>query len=163
MRSFDISLISAWTNGWVKNRDLICHRAHYDVTAMPFTTVVVDGWSHTWRHTARTAFYNHYLHSYFVIIWTYVCISVYKGYVISTCCPLQHPTLSIWIAIGDNVITICLYSRSDSDNQMHVSELCVDIYNSAMLTTDIRDQLFWDQCHTLQNSIQPISLTMLFG
>ena len=31
------SLICAWTNGWVNNRDaddLICHRAHYDINVM---------------------------------------------------------------------------------------------------------------------------------
>ena len=36
-RSFDVSLICAWTNGWVKNRgasDLRRHRAHDDVTVM---------------------------------------------------------------------------------------------------------------------------------
>ena len=34
---FDVSLICAWTNGWVNNRDacdLRRHRAHYDVTVM---------------------------------------------------------------------------------------------------------------------------------
>ena len=34
-RSFDVSLICAWTNGWVNHRDtgdLRRHRAHYDVT-----------------------------------------------------------------------------------------------------------------------------------
>ena len=32
-----ISLICAWTNGWVNSRyagDLRCHRAHYDITVM---------------------------------------------------------------------------------------------------------------------------------
>ena len=32
-----ISLICAWTNGWVNNRDacdLRCHRAHYDISVM---------------------------------------------------------------------------------------------------------------------------------
>ena len=36
-RSFDVSLICAWTNDWVKNQDvgdLSRHRAHYDVTVM---------------------------------------------------------------------------------------------------------------------------------
>ena len=36
------SLIWAWINGWVNNRedgDLRCHRAHYDVTVMIFTVV----------------------------------------------------------------------------------------------------------------------------
>ena len=36
-RSFDVSLIWAWTNGWVNNRDaddLRRHGAHYDVTVM---------------------------------------------------------------------------------------------------------------------------------
>ena len=36
-RSFDISLISAWTNGWANNRDagdLRRHRPHYDVTVI---------------------------------------------------------------------------------------------------------------------------------
>ena len=43
-RSFDFYLICAWTNGWVNNReagDLICHRAHYDVTIMLY---VQDIW-----------------------------------------------------------------------------------------------------------------------
>ena len=38
-RSFDVSLVWAWTNGWVNNRDagdLRRHRAHYDV-------IVLDG------------------------------------------------------------------------------------------------------------------------
>ena len=38
-RGFDVSLIWAWTNGWVNNRDagdLRRHRAHYDVTVMIF-------------------------------------------------------------------------------------------------------------------------------
>ena len=37
MRSFDISVSCAWTNGRASNRDtgdLRCHRAHYDVTVM---------------------------------------------------------------------------------------------------------------------------------
>ena len=36
-RGFDVSLSCAWTNVWVNTRgagDLICHRAHYDVTIM---------------------------------------------------------------------------------------------------------------------------------
>ena len=36
-RSFNVSLICAWTNGWVNNRDagdLRRHHAHYDVTVM---------------------------------------------------------------------------------------------------------------------------------
>ena len=36
-RSFDVSLIRAWINDWVNNReagDLRCHRTHYDVTVM---------------------------------------------------------------------------------------------------------------------------------
>ena len=36
-RSFDVSLICAWMNGWANNRetgDLTRHRAHYDVTVM---------------------------------------------------------------------------------------------------------------------------------
>ena len=36
-RSFDVSLICAWINGWVNNRragDLRRYRAHYDVTVM---------------------------------------------------------------------------------------------------------------------------------
>ena len=36
-RTLTLSLISAWTNGWINNRDigdLRRHRAHYDVTAM---------------------------------------------------------------------------------------------------------------------------------
>ena len=36
-RSFDVSLIYVWINGWVNNReagDLRRHRAHYDVTVM---------------------------------------------------------------------------------------------------------------------------------
>ena len=36
-RSFDVSLICAWTNGWANNRDgddLKHHRAHYDVTVI---------------------------------------------------------------------------------------------------------------------------------
>ena len=36
-RSFDISLICAWINGWVNNgktADLGCHRVHYEVTIM---------------------------------------------------------------------------------------------------------------------------------
>ena len=35
--SFHVSLIRAWINGWVNNReaaDLRCHQAHYDITAM---------------------------------------------------------------------------------------------------------------------------------
>ena len=43
-RSFDISLICAWINGWVNNRDagdLRRHRAHYDVTLM-----VMAWWFH---------------------------------------------------------------------------------------------------------------------
>ena len=39
-RSFDISLIIAWTNGWVSNRgagDLRRHPIHYDVTVMELT------------------------------------------------------------------------------------------------------------------------------
>ena len=37
-RSFDVSLIGAWTNGWANNREagyLRRHRAHYDVIVMP--------------------------------------------------------------------------------------------------------------------------------
>ena len=36
-RNFDVSLIYAWINGWVNNRegdDLRRHRTHYDVTVM---------------------------------------------------------------------------------------------------------------------------------
>ena len=36
-RALKFSLICAWTNGWANNwdaSDLICHRAHYDVTVM---------------------------------------------------------------------------------------------------------------------------------
>ena len=33
-RSFDVSLICAWINGWVNNGDLRPHRAHYQVTVM---------------------------------------------------------------------------------------------------------------------------------
>ena len=41
-RSFDVSLICAWINGWVNKRvagDLRCHRGHYDVTVM-FISIV---------------------------------------------------------------------------------------------------------------------------
>ena len=41
-RSFDVSLISAWINGWVNNReagDLRRHRAHYDVIVMGFLVI----------------------------------------------------------------------------------------------------------------------------
>ena len=36
-RSFDVSLICVWINGWVNNRDageFRCYRAHYDVSVM---------------------------------------------------------------------------------------------------------------------------------
>ena len=36
-RSFDVSLVCVWINGWVNNGeagDLRCYRAHYDVTVM---------------------------------------------------------------------------------------------------------------------------------
>ena len=42
------SLICAWTNGWVNNRDagnLRCHCAHYDVTEM------LNAWRVTWNGT----------------------------------------------------------------------------------------------------------------
>ena len=38
-RSFDVSLICTWTNCWANNRDVgdvIRHRAHYDVTVVPW-------------------------------------------------------------------------------------------------------------------------------
>ena len=40
MQCFDFSLISAWINGWVNNReagDLRCYIAHYDVFVMTFS------------------------------------------------------------------------------------------------------------------------------
>ena len=43
-RSFDVSLICAWTNGWINNRDagdLRRHRTHYDVTVMLFASFMV--------------------------------------------------------------------------------------------------------------------------
>ena len=42
--AYMFSLICVWTNGWANNRDaddLICHRAHYDVTVMSASVAAV--------------------------------------------------------------------------------------------------------------------------
>ena len=43
-RSFDVSFICAWINGWVNNRaagDLRRHRSHYDITVICFASDVL--------------------------------------------------------------------------------------------------------------------------
>ena len=57
-RNFGVFFICVWINGWVNSReadDLICHRAHYDVTVMII--------SHTawrlWRKKMTTMFQSH--------------------------------------------------------------------------------------------------------
>ena len=55
-RGFNVSLICAWTNGWVNNRDagdLRRHRAHYDVTVMWIRVLVYVAldWVHRWSRS----------------------------------------------------------------------------------------------------------------
>ena len=55
------SLICAWINVWVKNReadDLRCHRAHYDVTVMLFVRVMA------WWHQVT----NHYPKQWWLVL-----------------------------------------------------------------------------------------------
>ena len=43
-RSFDVSLICAWTNDWVKSQDagdFTRHRAHYDVIVMIICSAII--------------------------------------------------------------------------------------------------------------------------
>ena len=50
---FDVSLIYAWINSWVNNRDLRRHSPHYDVTVMTLAEIVL-----MWSKIADTCVYR---------------------------------------------------------------------------------------------------------
>ena len=55
-RSFDVSLICAWINDWVNNRDtgdLRRHRAHYYVNVMSWMRIKLLQWHTSWQSSNK--------------------------------------------------------------------------------------------------------------
>ena len=98
------SLICAWINGWVNNReagDLRRHRAHYDVIVTVMSTWV------SWKHTAPSIHFTtrcftsyYYFDLFHVVAYVYMyidaCISIYFSCTSTVFPSLRHIVLWQW-------------------------------------------------------------------
>ena len=86
-RSFDVSLICAWINGSVNNReagDLRHHRTHYDVTVMWRMTTIIVYLGSTLRNIYRKYAIDYSWYHLHLIIWL-VNDKVHVQFLCQTC------------------------------------------------------------------------------